>query len=196
MTEESSSRGEARPRRHRISVEDFHRMTELGLLGTDAPLELIEGALFDLAPASHAHRAMVRRLEERLRDAVLGQASVLRHAPIRLGEDSEAAPDLAVLRAGRDSAHPPQPSASDALLVIEVSDTTWHYDRDTKVPLYGRHGIPEVWLLDLTSATMHFFRGLTGAHYTEESVTEHPGVTFLPGLTDAAVDLAGLFPGP
>jgi Uma2 family endonuclease len=195
MTEESSSRGEARPRRHRIRVEDYHRMAELGLLGTDAPLELIEGALFDLAPASHAHRAMVRRLEERLRAAVLGQASVLRHAPIRLGEDSEAAPDLAVLRAGRDSAHPPQPSAADALLVIEVSDTTWHYDRDTKVPLYGRHGIPEVWLVDLTSATLHFFRALTGGHYAEASVTEHPGVTFLPGLTDAVVDLAGLFPG-
>ena len=195
MTEESSSRAESRPQRHRISVADYHRMAEFGLLGADAPLELIEGAIFDLAPASHAHRTTVRRLEERLRAAVLGQANVLRHAPIRLGADSEPAPDLAVLRAGRDGAHPRQPSAADALLVIEVSDATWHYDHDTKVPIYGRHGIPEVWLLDLTSATIHFFRGLAGAHYAEESVTEHPGVTFLPGLTDAAVDLAGLFPG-
>ncbi|MGC8518126.1 MAG: Uma2 family endonuclease [Steroidobacteraceae bacterium] len=195
MTEESSSRAEARPQRHRISVENYHRMSELGLLGPDAPLELIEGTIFDLAPASHAHRTMVRQLEARLRAAVLGQASILHRAPILLAEDSEAAPDLAVLRAGRDSAHPRQPSAADALLLIEVSEATWHYDRDTKVPLYGRHGIPEVWLIDLTSATLHFFRALTGGHYTEESVTEHPGVTFLPGLMDVAVDLEGLFPG-
>ena len=195
MSEESSSRGEARPQRHRISVADYHRMAELGLLSADAPLELIEGAIFDLAPASHAHRSTVRRLEERLRAAVNGQASVLRHAPMRLGADSEPAPDLTVLRSVRDGAHPRQPSAADALLVIEVSDATWHYDHDTKVPFYGRHGIPEVWLLDLTSSTVHFFRALTAGRYADESVTEHPGVTFLPGLTDAAVDLAGLFSG-
>ena len=195
MSEESSSRSDARPQRHRISIADYHRMGELGLLGADAPLELIEGAIFDLAPDSHAHRSTVRRLEERLRVAVHGQASVLCHAPMRFGADSEPAPDLAVLRAGRDGVHPRQPSAGDALLVIEISEATWHYDHDTKVPFYGRHGIPEVWLLDLTSATVHFFRALTAGRYAEESVTEHPGVTFLPGLTDAAVDLAGLFPG-
>ena len=196
MTEESSSRSEARPHRHRISVQDYHRMAELGLLTAHTPVELIEGAIFDAAPASHPHRTLVRALEERLRTAVRAQGQVLRHAPIRLGADSEPTPDLAVLRARTDGERRSPPSAPDTLLVIEVSDATWHYDHDTKVPFYGRHGIPEVWLFDLTSATVHFFRALTGGHYAEESVTEHPGVTFLPGLTDAAVDLAGLFPGP
>ena len=37
MTEESSSRAESRPQRHRISVADYHRMAEFGLLGADAP---------------------------------------------------------------------------------------------------------------------------------------------------------------
>lgn len=34
------------------------------------------------------------------------------------------------------------------LLLIEVSDsTTVAFDRKIKVPLYARHGIPEVWLV-------------------------------------------------
>ncbi len=195
MTDEPRARNEDRPHRHRISVQDYHRMAEMGLLAGDAPVELIEGAIFDQAPAGDPHRATVERLEALLRRAVGEQGTVLRHAPIRLGADSEPEPDLAVLRAGPDHDLTQAPSGADALLVIEVIDTTWHYDHDTKVPFYARHGIPEVWLFDLTSATVHFFRGLTSGHYSDEAATETPGLTFLPGLTDVAVDLAAVFPG-
>lgn len=195
MTDPSSARNEERPHRHRISVEDYHRMSEVGLLAADARVELIEGAIFDLAPPGDAHRSTVQRLEALLRRAVGTEGIVLRHAPLRLGSDSEPEPDLAVLRGVADPHRNGAPRAADALLVIEISDTTWHYDHDTKVPFYARHAIPEVWLFDLTSATVHFFRELAGGHYTEETATENPGLTFLPGLTDAAVDLAAIFSG-
>lgn len=195
MTDESSIRIEKRPHRHRISVQDYHRMAEVGLLARDNRVELIEGAIFDRAPAGDPHRATVGRLHELLRQAVGEQGVVLHNAPIRLGTDSEPAPDLAVLRARPGGHRKAAPTAADTMLVIEVSDSTWHYDHDTKVPFYARHGIPEVWLFDLTSATVHFFRALTGGHYADEAATENPGLTFLPGLTDAAVDLAGVFPG-
>ncbi len=194
MTDQSSTRSEDRPHRHRISVQDYHRMAEEGLLGTGARFELIEGAIFDMAPAGDSHRRIVHRLDELLRQAVGAQGIVRRHASLRLGSDSEPQPDLTVLRARADGYHTAPPTASDTLLVIEVSDATWHYDHDTKVPFYARHGIAEVWLFDLTSATVHFFRGLTGGQYTDESATENPGLTFLPGLTDVAVDLAAVFP--
>jgi len=38
----------------------------------------------------------------------------------------------------------------------EVSDTTLRYDRAMKLPLYARHGIPEVWIVDLESSTLKF----------------------------------------
>ncbi len=193
MNDTSSSHSEERPHRHRISVEDYHRMSEVGLLAADARVELIEGAIFDLAPSGEPHRTTVQRLEALLERAVGAQGTVVRHAAIRLGPDSEPEPDLAVLRAGAPGDRNGGPRAADALLVIEVSDTTWHYDHDTKVPFYARHGIPEVWLFDLTSATVHFFRELAGGHYTDETATENPGLTFLPGLTDAAVDLSAVF---
>jgi len=38
------------------------------------------------------------------------------------------------------------------------------------------------------------FRGLAEDHYTGKTATDRPGLTFLPGLTDVAVDLSGLLP--
>ncbi len=67
--------------------------------------------------------------------------------PIRLPDESEPQPDLALLTFGRYTRVLPSPS--DVLVVIEVSDTTRVYDRETKFPIYAAAGIPEAWLVDL-----------------------------------------------
>lgn len=41
------------------------------------------------------------------------------------------------------------PHAGDVLLVVEVSGTTLRYDRETRLPLYARAGVPEAWIVDL-----------------------------------------------
>jgi len=43
-------------------------------------------------------------------------------------------------------------------LIVEVSDTTLDYDRDVKLSLYARHGIPEVWLCDVQAGELAVFR--------------------------------------
>ena len=45
--------------------------------------------------------------------------------------------------------NPPHPQAADVSLIIEVAASSLRYDRQIKVPLYARHGIAEVWLVDL-----------------------------------------------
>ena len=47
---------------------------------------------------------------------------------------------------------------SRILLLIEVSDTTVQYDREIKIPLYARYGIPEVWLIDLQPKQIEIYR--------------------------------------
>ncbi len=42
--------------------------------------------------------------------------------------------------------------------MIEVSDTTLHFDRNIKIPLYAKSGIPEVWLVNLEDATIEVYR--------------------------------------
>ena len=45
------------PRRHRITVEEYYRMAEVGLLAPDARVELIEGEIIDIHGSADARRA-------------------------------------------------------------------------------------------------------------------------------------------
>lgn len=122
-------RGEQPPHRHRLTVEDYHRMTEVGVLTPHARVELIEGEIVDLAPRNDAQRRVVMRLDALLQQAVGGQAIVLCRTPLRLGVDCEPEPDLAVVRARPDAQPSERPARADALVLIEVSDTTWQRPR-------------------------------------------------------------------
>jgi Uma2 family endonuclease len=48
---------ESWPRRHRITVDEYYRMAEVGLLAPDARVELIKGEIIDMAPIGNVpHR--------------------------------------------------------------------------------------------------------------------------------------------
>lgn len=51
-----------------------------------------------------------------------------------------------------------QPAVSDILLLIEAADTSIGFDRDMKMSLYGRAGVAEVWLVDLTAGYVEAFQ--------------------------------------
>jgi Uma2 family endonuclease len=56
------------PSRHRVDVDEYHRMAEAGLLGEYQRVELIDGDLIAMAPTGQGHAATVSRLT---RDLVL-----------------------------------------------------------------------------------------------------------------------------
>jgi Uma2 family endonuclease len=135
------------PIRHRWTVAEFQRMGETGFLYPEARLELIEGELFDMAPIGSFHAGTVSILTRLLMRAVADNAIVHTQSPVVLSDRSEPQPDLLLLRPRSDYYLSGHPHAQDVLLLIEVSDSTVQFDRETKVPLYARHGIPEVWLV-------------------------------------------------
>ncbi len=59
------------------------------------------------------------------------------------------------------------PGAADTLLLVEVADTTVAYDREVKLPLYTRYGIPEVWLVDLEAQVVNVYRSPSPEGYRE-----------------------------
>ena len=50
------------------------------------------------------------------------------------------------------------PTAADVLLLVEVADTSLAYDRGPKFALYARHGVPEIWLVDLVGRAVEICR--------------------------------------
>ena len=135
------------PIRRLWNVTDFHCMGKTGFLSPKSRLELIEGELFDMAPIGSFHAGAVSILTRLLVRAVADSAIVHAQSPVVLSDRSELQPDLLLLRPRPDYYLSGHPRSQDVLLLIEVSDSTVQFDRKTKVPLYARHGIPEVWLV-------------------------------------------------
>jgi Uma2 family endonuclease len=146
------------PLRHRLTVTDFHRMAEAGILGEDDRVELIDGELFDMSPIGSRHAGTVLHLTGLFNRAVGDTALVSVQNPVMLGEHSEPEPDIALLRPRSDVYTCSHPEAKDVLLLIEVADTSVGFDRDVKTPLYARHEVPEIWLLDLTKRCLEIHR--------------------------------------
>lgn len=178
--------------RHRITVDEYYRMAEVGLLAPDARVELIEGEVVDMAPIGSRHGGTVNELTAALTSAVGERAIVSVQGAIRLGPRSEPQPDFALLRPRSDFYKRSHPAPADVLLVIEISDTTLRYDLQTKVPLYARHAIPAVWVADLGARRWHFFGAPAGGRYTEVTEGDSPGEMPIPGLDGAVVDLTGI----
>jgi Uma2 family endonuclease len=172
--------------RHRVTVEQYHRMAEAGVLAPDARVELIEGEIVDMAAMKSRHASIVNELVERAVLAARGHAKVTCQTPLRLSSTSEPEPDLMLLKRRADNYAGSHPTAADVLLLIEVSDITLAYDRGIKIPLYAKHGVTEVWIVDLENNLVRFFRNPVGESYTDITATETPGATpvvALPGLT-------------
>jgi Uma2 family endonuclease len=178
--------------RHRLTVEQYHRMAQAGVLAPDARVELIEGEIIDMAPVGSKHWSVVNRLNQILVTALQGRAIVSVQSSIRLGEFSEPEPDLAVFKYRPDFYAERLPTGDDALLIVEVADTTAPCDRGVKLPLYAKHGIPEVWIVDLEAALLRLFRHPEGDRYLQITETDQPGPTPLAALPGATVDLSGV----
>ncbi len=151
--------------RHRFTIADVERMVSAGILHPDERVELIEGELIDLVPIGWHHQACVDRLVHWFVRALGDSAIVRAQGPIRLSERSAPQPDIAILRPRADFHAEGGPTATDVLLVIDVSDTTLAYDRDIKVPLFARFDIPEVWLVDLANRRVLVYREPTSEGY-------------------------------
>jgi Uma2 family endonuclease len=151
--------------RHKLSVEDYHRMGEAGILGPDSRVELIEGEIIDMAPIGSLHASVVVFLTKFFIRS-LGEAGVVSaQNPIRLLPASEPQPDLTLLKPRADGYRKSHPTAADVLLLVEVSDTTVDYDRRVKVPLYAQYGIQEMWLIDLKAESLEVYTAPVGKGY-------------------------------
>jgi Uma2 family endonuclease len=186
---------ESWPRRHRITVDEYYRMAQVGLLAPDARVELIEGEIIDMAPMGTDHASVVNELARLFILAVGERARVHVQSAIRLDDASEPQPDLALLVPRADKYRHAHPAPADILLLIEVSDSTLRYDCDVKVPLYARHGIPEVWVVDLRNGELRWYRSPQSGNYTTQNVTRETGAMPVPALPGATVDFAGILAG-
>lgn len=128
-----------------------------------------------MSPIGVLRAAIVARLASYLSQTLGDAAVVWCQNPLRLDDIGEPEPDLAILRPRDDFYTTADSGPADVLLVIEVADTSLTYDLGTKVPLYARHGIPEVWVIDAARRRPARFTG----RFTALSRGVSPGAAML-----------------
>jgi Uma2 family endonuclease len=176
--------------RHRITVDEYYRMAEVGILPPDARVELIEGEIIDMPPIGTGHGGTVMQINELLRDAARDRAKVLVQSALRLSDISEPEPDFALVKPRADFYKKKHPGPADTFLIVEVSESSLRYDLQVKAPLYARHGIPEYWIIDLPGRQVRFFRSPEAGQYTDVTSSATPGVVAPVALPDVQIDLA------
>jgi Uma2 family endonuclease len=144
--------------RRRFTVDQYYQMAEAGILKEDDRVELIEGEIVEMPSIGPGHAGSVNRLTARLAPGIGSRAILSVQNPLHLDEYNEPQPDVMLLRPRPDYYERSHPRPADVLLIVEVGATSAALDRRLKLPLYARTGIPEVWLVDLSKATIRVYR--------------------------------------
>lgn len=136
------------PRRLRFSVDEYYQMIELGVLNDYEKAEIIEGELIQKTPIGDRHAFVVNSLNRFFVKNAPDDILVRVQNPVRLSDYNEPEPDIVLADLTKfDGKRHPRPE--ETILIVEVSDTTLKYDRDTKLALYAEAEIPEVWIVNL-----------------------------------------------
>jgi Uma2 family endonuclease len=148
---------------HLLTVTDYHRMAEVGIFTEDQSVELINGELFNMPPIGSFHADITDRLVNLLYKQITDNVRIRVQNPLYFSELSEPEPDIALVKNNRYHLQHPMPQ--DVLLLIEVANTSLHYDQTIKLPLYAYHKIPEVWLFNLQEKCLDIYQQPDGDYY-------------------------------
>ena len=141
-----------------FTVDDYHRLGELGILEEDDRVELLDGQIVEMTPIGPEHAGCVDELA-RLLSRVAGATAIVRvQNPVIIGDRWEPQPDVTLVRARPSGYRTAHPGAADVLLVIEVADVSLRRDREVKLPRYAAAGIREAWLVDLDQDVIEVHR--------------------------------------
>jgi Uma2 family endonuclease len=190
--------GSGGPTIRRFTVEEYHRMIEAGVLTEDDDVELLEGQVVYKMPRNPPHDESLENTDYAIRGVLPTDARVRIQSAITL-TDGEPEPDLMVCgpldqRRGR------KPTAADALLVVEVADTSLESDRTTKLRMYAGAAIPVYWIVNVRDRQVEVYTGPSGPADSPGYATQaiHPVDQRVPivirGQTVAELAVASLLP--
>jgi Uma2 family endonuclease len=149
-----------------FTVDEYYRMADAGILGPEDRVELIDGEIIEMSPIGSRHLGCVNRATRLFTLVFRERVVVSVQNPLQLSNYTEPEPDIVLLKPRSDDYAGKKPLAEDALLVVEVADTTLRYDRDVKLPRYAAAGVPEVWIENLVDDLLLVYRDPIADRYT------------------------------
>lgn len=155
----------ALPKRKIFTVSDYHKMIDAGVFVGNSDYELIEGEIVKKMTQGDFHISCVNRLNMFFAPLLAGKAIVSIQNAVVISDISEPEPDVTLLRFREDFYASGKAEARDVLLLVEVSDSTVSYDRQTKIRLYSEAGISEVWLVNIPKKILEVYSDIQDGKY-------------------------------
>jgi len=172
--------------RWRWTVPEMEKMAAAGFFHENERLELLGGEIVPMSPKGRRHDIVREELSFRFTRLAPSGVFVASEPQFNLTPDTYTVPDILVRPAAIKT---PDMRGEDALLVLEIADTSLDYDLTTKVPLYASHGVPEYWVINAATLMTTVHRQPSGNAYafTQEVA---PDIRLAPSLApELAVSL-------
>lgn len=154
------------PKTARLTVDQYHRMLETGVLKEGAPLELRRGVLTfknrsargeDPTTVGESHIYVVNLLNE-LSSALRPHGCFIQtQNPVVVRPNHEPEPDGAVLRGTIRDYKGRKAEPSDVLALFEVSDTSLEDDQTDKLSEYADSGIEHYIIINIPDRQIEVF---------------------------------------
>lgn len=176
-----------------INREQYHQLVEIGVLHEDDRVELIEGEVLEMSPIGKLHSSLVDYLNALFTRKYAGDWIVRVQSSVVLSELTEPEPDLCLLKPRDDyyaseSAGPP-----DVLLLVEVMNTSQERDTLRKVPVYARHNIAYVWLIDIPTQSVTVYTQPSEGQFQHISHHTAGQLLTIPGESSPTLSVEEIF---
>jgi Uma2 family endonuclease len=143
---------------YRLSLKQYHRMIDAGILNENDRVELLDGFLVAKMTRKPPHDGTIGMLLAALQSRLSGDWHVRVQSAITISTDgSEPEPDLVVVRGSPRRYMRSHPHSKDTGLLIEVADTTLEQDRNFKCWLYAKARISIYWIVNLVESQVEVY---------------------------------------
>lgn len=183
----------------RFTVEEYHRLSELGFFQEDDRIELIRGEIVYMAAKGTAHSVCSVRLNREIIQLLGSRATPRGQEPIILSSNSEPEPDYIIAKNRSDDYLETHSHPEDVLLIIEVADSSLSYDQGTKLGLYAENHFQDYWIFNLIENVLEVYTqpyqtSQGGFGYRIKRVLLPNETIELPHFPDLILDLSKVFP--
>jgi Uma2 family endonuclease len=177
------------------TVQEYHRMAELGILAANERTELIAGQITIMVAKGTPHVLTLRILTNEI-EALLDNQPVFisTQDPIYIDNSSEPEPDLAIVKGTAFDYVDQHPQPNDIYLIVEVADSTLKYDCEVKDKLYARANITDYWVIDIPHRQVHIFRDPTSTGYTSHLILTEPQTVSPLAFPGIKLSIASILP--
>jgi Uma2 family endonuclease len=144
------------------TVTEIERLATAGFFSEYDRFELLGGEIVPMSPKGRRHELVREELTFLFTKLAPPGIFVAAEPQFNLNPHTYTVPDILVRPTAIKT---PDLRGHEALLVVEVADTSLSYDLKSKVPLYASYGIPEYWVINALTLMTTIHLRPTGKTY-------------------------------